>query len=102
MSVIGIDMLSYMGVPDLHRLIPRTRSNVFPIGRPGDRPHRVCMPAIGEDKVSGSGVPHLHCAIEGGSGNVLSIRRPASRIDTPGVSMVGEAGGPTTDRKSVV
>src|SRR5256885_1922936 len=81
--------MTSVGIPYLHCLISRARSDVLAIRRPCYAAYIAGMPLVGEQKAPTGGIPHLHGLIIRARGNALAIRRPCYTVNSLVMSRIG-------------
>src|SRR5215831_9527774 len=77
-------------IPHLHRVIFAPRSKVFPIRRPGHRPHTVGMAAVSQGLLASGAVPHPHRVIEAGRGDARAVRGPGHRLHSTAMAAIDQ------------
>ena len=76
-----IDLGNSRRLPELHRVVTRTRGQGLSIRTPGHAPNRVSVPLQGGQQFACGGLPELHRVVIRTRGQGLSIRTPGNAIN---------------------
>src|SRR5438067_2372861 len=85
MSLEGEGLLTGLGIPHLHRLVPRSAGQAFAIRAEGHAMDCAVVPRDREEHLAGLCIPYLHRWVQRTAGHALSVWAVGHAVDIGGV-----------------